>query len=340
MKKNLFFVALVALMLVFSFTAVADVTYQNGTITVSPSEDGLHTIKLDGEETGYWVDNVYGSTSFKAEVTDGQHTISFTTIEGSARAPETFWVGEIPEGVDPDATEQPSNPDQPAPVETDGSQDASPEAPVSNGTENSSESTQAAPQITIVEEPTCTTEGKTSDGAALPALGHCYAVESKSNSELKYACVRCGKTMTGGLYDKVANRLGNIVKAENGAVLDYHGYALKDKSDLYTIKVDEYKGSALLYLESAIIGQLYREGYRQVSFINGSAELTFTLSKISKKWFNDAQGIKTYIFQLDANPSGGTLVLVSAATPTETIFASELDGMTLNGKEITRNGVY
>ena len=340
MKKNLCFVVLVALMFVFSCNAFADVTYQNGTITVSQSEDGLHTIKLDGEETGYWVDSVYGSTSFKANLADGKHTISFTTVEGSPRSPETFWVGEKKEETtEPDETTKPSDPDQPAPVVTENPQEVPTETPNVPPVTVYDE-VQNVQKITVLVEPTCTNEGKASDGAVLPALGHCYAVIGKTSSDLQYTCVRCGKNTTSGLYAKVTNRLGNIVKDEDGAIMEYKGYALKNNASLYTIEVKQPKGAALLYLESSIIAQLYREGYQQVSFLNGDVELTISVTKISKNWFAKSEAITGYIFQTEANPVGGTLVVISALTATEIIPASQFDGVTLNGNDITRNGIY
>ena len=367
MKKLVQFIVSALLILVLSASAMAEVTYSDGVLTVSQSASGIHTIVLDGQETGYWVDDQYGDTSFRVKLADGQHVVSFTTVEGSGRASETFWVGtpgvptEEPTEEPTEApTEEPTAEPTVAPTEepTDPTE-APTEEPAADPTEApKAEPTQApvtvptAEPVLVPEEavlvkpvvveiaPECNKEGKANDGTVIPARGHRYLFEVKTVTEEKYRCADCGKTIHVGLNQTIQNRLGNIVKDEKGAVLNYQGSSNNKDAALYTIKVDNPKGIALLYLDNQVIAQLIREGYQRLAFINGNAELVITLKNIGAKWFNTADVINTYIFQTDAAAKQETTVVISALTDKEQVFANLFDGVTLNGAPIEKNGTY
>ncbi len=201
------------------------------------------------------------------------------------------------------------------------------------------------------KEPTCTEDGLTEgekcsvcgeiikEQTVIPALGHDFALAEKTVASKIYVCKRCGEKYIVDNRD-TRNFFGSIVKDANGVNVDYDAQA-QGKTLVITPFLKENLTSELgLYLTESLIKEIQGQGFTVVCFLNNGADLDIDLTKVTASWFSGEE-IACFVFSTDPAAENGILVKVEGQTAAgEKIAAEAFEGIVLNQKEITANGVY
>jgi len=320
--------AFLALTMILAMTATAlaadvSASYSNGMLTVSTSSDGWFRISVDGQGTDRSLTPRVPTLTFAYALKDGAHRISISSdIVGSGST--TIQV------VNGSSTGEGGSQPQPKPTE----------APVIK--EHDEHVAETIPAV----EPTCTKNGLTegerctvggeilTEQQEIPALGHHYVMQQREGKKVNYRCSRCGDTKKVNYTDAVQNRLGNALLIDmNGVYVDYTVKPYDAESKVLVITADLSKEPASeisLYLDTADIVQIIREGFNVIEYVNGKADLVIDLYSISTSWFETESPIQCYVFTTNPSSAEGMVMRVEAQiSDTETIPAKTFSGVTL-----------
>ena len=177
-----------------------------------------------------------------------------------------------------------------------------------------------------------------------PALGHDYAVSSRTITRITYRCQRCQDTYW---IDNPHSRslIDGLVRDGLGQPVDYTaGVSRVEGKRILTVMPDPIEGEAGLYLTPDQVALWLRQGVDTVAFNPDFAALEIDLSAITPEWFSlDDAEIDFFVFTL-ALAEDGVEVRVEAMKGDEKTPADAFSGVTLllGDQEInlTENGVY
>ena len=177
-----------------------------------------------------------------------------------------------------------------------------------------------------------------------PALGHDYAVSSRTITRITYRCQRCQDTYW---IDNPHSRslIDGLVRDGLGQPVDYTaGVSRVEGKRILTVMPDPIEGEVGLYLTPDQVALWLRQGVDTVAFNPDFAALEIDLSAITPEWFSlDDAEIDFFVFTL-ALAEDGVEVRVEAMKGDEKTPADAFSGVTLllGDQEInlTENGVY
>ena len=177
-----------------------------------------------------------------------------------------------------------------------------------------------------------------------PALGHDYAVSSRTITRITYRCQRCQDTYW---IDNPHSRslIDGLVRDGLGQPMDYTaGVSRVEGKRILTVMPDPIEGEVGLYLTPDQVALWLRQGVDTVAFNPDFAALEIDLSAITPEWFSlDDAEIDFFVFTL-ALAEDGVEVRVEAMKGDEKTPADAFSGVTLllGDQEInlTENGVY
>lgn len=302
----MFILALTATALAIDVSA----SYDHGKLTVSVVADSYYGgIRVDGVGTGRAVAPSYPSVTLDYELSDGQHRISVSNdVRGGGST--TIYVKDGKSTDAPAPTAKPSGDDTPKATEAP----KPTAAPIEHSEHTPLKVEGVAPTCTqngLTEGEVCAVGGETLTAQkVIPALGHRYAIVSRSNSSVTYQCIRCDKKLKADSKEAIADRYGNIILDESGNVLNYKAKANKNDAKIIVLTVNKPADTASVTLDISLIMQLIREDFDRVEIVNGNTDAVIDLYEISASWFLTDAPISSYIFTF---ASDGKIIVAAQA---------------------------
>ena len=323
MKKTACFLLAMVLMAAVAVPALAadvSASYDHGMLTVSTGANNWFRISVDGTGTGRSLTPKVPTLTFAWDLTDGEHRVSISSDIVGGGSVTIKVIDGLSQNTDESGEAAPTPTKQPEKIK-----------------EHSEHTPEEIPAV----EPTCTKDGLTAgtkckEGGEIltaqetvPALGHRYIPVSKTGDRITYQCLRCNERLRAGVKEAVKNRLGNIIVDPQGKPVNYKAAQAQKDENVLVLTVEKPFGEATLILDGSLIMQLFREGYDQVEFVNGKADLLIPLKAIQNSWFVTDGPISAYLFSTNPDADFETTLRVEAQVGNEKVATEQYSDLEL-----------